>query len=363
MVEKSDRTPLNKNRDVVLLIKGLIIGKVLTLLVIGGLLWWLKPRLWSSDTATNQNLAENVVATTSSSTYDFVTGVPTGTFNYGGSAAWMPIRQVVDAQIQQARPELQLRYIQPANGNFSSSTGIQMLLDGKLDFVHSSRPLTAAEKALAQKQGLTLAEVPIAIDGIAAVVHPALQISGLTVEQLQQIYQGKITNWSQLGGANLPIVPYTRHPQDGSPAAIFSTSGQTFGTNVRSVNSTTAALRLVNQTPGAIYYASAPAVVHQCGVKPISLAENGDRFVAPYREPLSQPCPDRRHQPNLAAFADGSYPLTRNLYAIVKQDGGKAQQAGEAYTKLLLSDQGQQALRQAGFVQVATSTAQNKPTN
>ncbi|PSB41191.1 phosphate ABC transporter substrate-binding protein [Cyanosarcina cf. burmensis CCALA 770] len=362
MFEKSNQTPLKKNKDVVLLIKGLIIGKVLTLLVIGGLLWWLKPQLWSSATATNQT-SENPVATTNGSTYDRTTGVPSGTFNYGGSAAWIPIRQVVDAQIQQARPELQLRYIQPPNGNLSSSVGIQMLLDGKLDFAHSSRPLTAAEKALAQKQGLTLAEIPIAMDGIAAVVHPSLQISGLTVEQLQQIYQGKITNWSQLGGENLPIVPYTRHPQDGSPVAIFSTSEQAFGTNVRSVNSTTAALRLVNQTPGAIYYASARAVVHQCGVKPIPLGENSDRFVAPYREPLSQPCPNQRHQPNLAAFADGSYPLTRNLYAIVKQDGGRAQQAGEAYTKLLLSDQGQQAIRQAGFVQAAASTAQNKPTN
>ena len=119
MFEKSNQTSLNKNKDVVLLIKGLIIGKVLTLLVIGGLLWWLKPQLWSSATATNQT-SENTVAT-NGSTYDRTTGVPSGTFNYGGSAAWIPIRQVVDAQIQQARPELQLRYVQPPNGNLSSS--------------------------------------------------------------------------------------------------------------------------------------------------------------------------------------------------------------------------------------------------
>lgn len=363
MSERTRQNPLNKNKDVVLLIRGLIIGKVLTLLVIGGLLWWLKPQLWSSTTTTDRT-SENTTAIANGSTYDRLTGVPTGTFNYGGSAVWMPIRQVVDAQIQQARPELQLRYIQPTNGNFSSSTGIQMLLDGKLDFAHSARPLTATEKAIAQQQGMTLAEIPIAVDGIAVVVHPTSQISGLTVEQLQQIYQGKITNWSQLGGANLPIVAYTRHPKDDSPVAIFSTPEQSFGANVRSIASVTAALRQVNQTPGAIYYGSARAVVHQCGVKPIPLAEKGDRFVAPYGEPLSQECPSQRLQPNLAAFADGSYPLTRNLYAIIKQDGGKAQQAGEAYTKMLLSNQGQQAIRQAGFVQAATSsTAHNQQTN
>ena len=371
MSEKPKQIPLNKNKDVVLLIKGLIIGKVLTLLVIGGLLWWLRPQLWNyNNTATTQtagNLtSENVSATSDGSTYNQVAGIPAGTFKYGGSAVWMPIRQVVDTQIQQARPELQLRYIQPANGNFSSDTGIEMLLDGQLDFAHSSRPLTAAEKAIAQQQGLTLTEIPVAVDGIAVVVHPSLQIPGLTVEQLQQIYQGKITNWKQVGGQNLAIVPYTRHPKDDSPAAIFpAQQEQPFGKNVRSVNSTTAALRQVNQTPGAIYYASANAVVHQCGVKPIPLGEKGDRFIPPYREPLvsSQECPSQRNRPNLAAFEDGSYPLTRNLYAIVKQDGGKAQQAGEAYTKLLLSHQGQQAIRQAGFVQAATSTAQDKPAN
>ena len=372
MSNTNERTSPHKNKDVVLLIKGLIIGKVLTLLVIGGLLWWLRPRLWSySDTTTAQTTesqtSENVSVTTNGSTYNQVAGIPTGTFKYGGSAAWIPIRQVVDAQIQQARPELQLSYIQPANSNFSSGTGIEMLLNGQLDFAHSSRPLTAAEKAIAQQQGLTLTEIPVAMDGIAAVVHPSLQIPGLTVEQLQQIYQGKITNWNQLGGENLAIVPYTRHPKDGSPAAIFSTQQgqQSFGANVRSVSSTTAALRQVNRTPGAIYYASARAVVHQCGVKPIPLEEKGDRFVAPYRGSLvsTQECPTQRNQLNLAAFEDGSYPLTRNLYAIVKQDGSKAQQAGEAYTKLLLSDQGQQAIRQAGFAQAATSTAQNKSTN
>lgn len=370
MSNTNERTSPHKNKDVALLIKGLILGKVLTLLVIGGLLWWLRPRLWNyNNVATTQTTAdrtsENVSAITNGSTYDQVAGIPTGTFNYGGSATWMPIRQVVDTQIQQARPELQLRYIQPASGNFSSGMGIQMLLDGELDFAHSSRPLTAAEKAIAQQQGLRLTEIPIATDAIAAVVHPSLQIPGLTVEQLQQIYQGKITNWSQLGGEDLAIVPYTRHSKDGSPAAIFPTSGQSFGANVRSVSSTTAALRQVNQTPGAIYYASARAVVHQCGVKPIPLGEKGDRFVPPYRGSLVSPqeCPSQRHQLNLAAFEDGSYPLTRNLYAIVKQDGGKAQQAGEAYTKLLLSNQGQQAIRQAGFVQAATSTAQNKQTN
>jgi len=370
MFDRNKQNPVNKNKDVVLLIKGLIIGKVLTLCVVGGLLWWLRPRLWNySDIATTQTaenqISENVSATTNGSTYNQVASIPTGTFKYGGSAVWMPIRQVVDTQIQHARPELQLRYIQPANGNFSSDMGIKMLLDGQLDFAHSSRPLTAAEKAIAQQQGLTLRAIPVAVDGIAAVVHPSLQISGLTVEQLQQIYQGKITNWKQVGGENLAIVPYTRHPQDGSPAAIFPTQqGQVFGKNVRSVNSTTAALRQVNQTPGAIYYASANAVVHQCGVKPIPLGETSDRFIPPDREPLaSEQCPSQRRQLNLAAFENSSYPLTRNLYAIVKQDGGKAQQAGEAYTKLLLTDQGQQAIRQAGFVQAATSTAQNQPTN
>lgn len=357
--DKNNNTPFD--RDTVLLIKGLIIGKVLTLLVIGGVLWWLKPRLWSYGNTTLSQTSSTAPAATASS-FQAATNVPTGTFNYGGSTAWAPIRQLVDAQIQHERPELQLRYVNPASGNPSSSSGIRMLLDGQLDFAQSSRPLTQEEVAIAQKRGYNLEQFAIAVDAIAVVVHPQLKVPGLTVDQLQQIYQGKVTNWSQVGGPNLPITPFSQRPESGE-AAIFSTrSGKQmpFGPQVKYVYSTTEALRQVSRTPGSLYYASARAVVPQCTVKPIPLGLTNRQLVPPYREPLVPPeeCPSQRNQLNTEAFQDGNYPMTRKLFVITKQNQGE-QHAGEAYAKLLLTTQGQQAIEQAGFIQATPVALSN----
>ncbi|MHC5833530.1 MAG: substrate-binding domain-containing protein, partial [Nostoc sp.] len=90
------------------------------------------------------------------------------------------------------------------------SSGIRMLLDGKLDFAQSSRSLTDQEQAIAKERGFTLEQRQVGMDGIAVVVNPSLNVSGLTVEQLQQIYLGQITNWNQVGGPNLPITPLSQ---------------------------------------------------------------------------------------------------------------------------------------------------------
>lgn len=349
--DTSKRASLNKDA-LLLLVKGLIIGKVLTLLVIGAVLWWLQPRFMRfSDPAFSQT--SDTTSTATASNFQTVTNVPTGTFDYGGSTAWAPIRQLVDAQIQNVRPELQLRYLNPANSSPGSSSGIRMLLDGQLDFAQSSRPLTQAEKAIAQQRGFTLEQRPVAVDGVAVVVHPTLEVAGLTVDQLQQIYQGKITNWSQVGGPNLPITPFSQHPKDGDTVIFSANNGrqQPLGDNVKYVYSTTEALRQLSQTPGGLYYASARAVVAQCSVKPLPIGRTAERLVPPYREPLVklEQCPSQRNQLNTAAFQNGSYPITRNLFVIIKQQG-KEQRIGETYAKFLLTPQGKQAIAQAGFV-------------
>ena len=348
------RAPLSK--DAVLLIRGLIIGETLTILVIGGLWLWLRPRLRLDNSASASSAQVSDTASTPASTFKTVTAVPTGSFNYGGSTAWAPIRQLVDSQIQNARPELQLRYVDPANGSPGSSSGIRMLLNGQLDFAQSSRPLTAADYATARQRGFTLEQRQVGIDGIAVVVNPSLKVPGLTIDQLQQIYLGKITNWSQVGGSDIPITPFSQHPED---ADIVSFSAkrvldQTLGPNVHYVYSTTEALRRVSQTPGGLYYASARGVVPQCTVKSLPLGLTPTQLIYPYSEPMVVPeqCPGQRNQPNMEVIKNGSYPTTTKLFVIIKRNKGREQQAGEAYVKLLLTDQGQKAIQQAGFIPV-----------
>ena len=285
-----------------------------------------------------------------------VQGVPSGLFNYGGSTTWAPIRGEVDAVIQQAVPSFQLRYTDPIGAPPGSGTGIEMLLQNQFSFAQSSRSVNPEERQQAQQQGYNLKEIPVALEGLAIAVNPDLPVEGLTLTQLRDIYLGNITNWSQVGGPNQAIVPISR-PTDGGTVEFFVDTvlgGTALPGSVTIANTTTEALRLVDSTPGAIYYASAPEVVGQCTVKPIAIGRQANQLVTPYAAPYVPPanCPGQRNQINSAALRSGDYPLTRRLFVIVRADGTIDQQAGEAYAALLLTSQGQQLLSAAGFVPI-----------
>ena len=342
----------------------LILSLVITVGLIGGGLWWLSRNsgldpsgLLGSDSQSPGSTTSTGGNTPSVPTFAQVKEVPSGLFSYGGSTTWAPIRKVVDPTLQTVWPEFRLRYTDPLSGSPGSSTGIRMLINNQLAFAQSSRSLKGEEVQQAQQRGFELQEIPVALDGIAVAVNPTLQVSGLTVAQLREIYTGKLTNWSQVGGPNLKITPYSRRLEEGGTIEFFNANvleNKGFGASVQFVPTTTQALRKVSADPGGIYYASAPEVVEQCTVKSLPLGLKPDQLVPPYREPfvpLSQ-CPGQRNQLNQAAFQDGSYPITRSLFVVVKADGQTGQQAGQAYANLLRSRQGQDLVEQAGYVSI-----------
>jgi len=354
----------------------LIFALLITVGLVGGGLWWftqsgihLSQAINNNSSPTNNQPDSNPLPSNSNSQpnstlsvnsdRDFasIQKVPNGLFNYGGSTSWAPIRLSVDSVIQAARPEFRLRYVTPTGVAPGSSTGIRMLIDGKLDFAQSSRGLRDSELSSAQSRGFKLQQTPVAIDGLAVAINPNLNISGLTLDQLRAIYTGKVTNWQQVGGTNIAIQPYSRPANDGGTVELFIQDvlgNQKFAANVQSVDTTTQALQKLASSPGGIYYASAPEVIPQCTIKPIPLGRKTNELVAPYQEPfvpLSQ-CPSQRNQINTEAFQSGAYPLTRNLFAIVKQNGQTEQLAGEAYVNFLLSNQGQELISKSGFVRI-----------
>ncbi|QDL06689.1 phosphate ABC transporter substrate-binding protein [Brasilonema octagenarum UFV-E1] len=367
-MDNTNRKKIVIQGEMALLLRGLIIGKILTLVVIGGLFWWLvRPRLLITNSIDSLPSQSTNTISSSSPKLAFETGadIPIGSFKYGGSTAWAPIRQLIDSQIQNAHPELQLNYVRPTNGSPGSGSGIRMLLNGQLDFAQSSRPVTVEELNTAKQRGFTLEQRQVGIDGIAVVVNPSLTVPGLTVDQLQQIYHGEITNWKQVDGPDLPITPFAQHPED-ADTLIFSTNkssgtstnkdlnNQGFSSNVQYVHSTTQALRQLNKIPGGLYYASARTLVPQCSVRSLPLGQTPTSLIPPYRQPKvpNEECIRKRNQLNTQAIKNGSYPLTTNLFVIIKHNNGPEERAGEAYAKLLLTEQGQKAIEQAGFVRV-----------
>ncbi len=110
---------------------------------------------------------------------------------------------------KEVKPEVEIE----VQGN-GSSAGIKAVSDGTADVGMSSRELSDSE------QSLGLKETVIAHDGIAIVVNPANGISDLTLEQVKDIYEGKITNWSQVGGINQDIIVVTREAGSGTRSAL-----------------------------------------------------------------------------------------------------------------------------------------------
>lgn len=90
------------------------------------------------------------------------------------------------------------------------------LIDGNADIILTHRTISPDEKAHADSVGITLIETPIALDAFVFVVNNSNPVKSLTVNQVQKIYTGEITNWSQVGGNNASIKVFTRPRNSGS---------------------------------------------------------------------------------------------------------------------------------------------------
>lgn len=284
--------------------------------------------------------------------------IPTGNFTYGGSAVMVPIRQVVEPLVAQATPQFKLLYVNPIDNSPSSARGMEMLLSGEVAFSEISRPIKPEEYTAAEQQGFELQQTPVAIDGIAVVAHPNLDIEGLTLDQLRDIFLGNIVNWQDVGGPNIAIRPFSKRPSESGTASFFVErilQGGSLGNQVEIASETTPVLRKIAETPGGIYYTSAPLAVPQCTVKTLPLSTAPDRpFVAPYQRPQveADQCPQQRNQINKDALRNGTYPLTRRLFVVAKRGSSPDAVAGQAYTDILLSAEGQTLVEEAGFVNI-----------
>lgn len=104
------------------------------------------------------------------------------------------------------------KYMQDNAGDFiavtggGSGTGIASLISGTCDIAISSRNIKEKEINLAKQKGIDPYEIKVGLDGLAVVVNPQDSIDKLTIEELRDIFTGRITNWKGLGGKDEEIV-------------------------------------------------------------------------------------------------------------------------------------------------------------
>lgn len=132
-----------------------------------------------------------------------------------------------------------------------SSAGVEAAQNGTADIGNASRNLKEEEKAAG------IAENIVAIDGIAVVVDNTNTVEDLTKEQLSKIYKGEVTNWSDVGGSDMPVVVVGREAGSGTRSAfeeLLELEEQCKYAN--ELDSTGAVMAKVAATPGAIGYVS-----------------------------------------------------------------------------------------------------------
>ena len=128
-----------------------------------------------------------------------------------GSTTVLPIAQAALEAYMKAHPGVNISLSGGGSGD-----GIKALIDKSTGIATSSREIKDNEVALAREKGVNPVAHTIAIDAIVPIVHPNNKVQGLTADQLSQIYQGRITNWREVGGDNLTIVVVSRDSSSGT---------------------------------------------------------------------------------------------------------------------------------------------------
>jgi phosphate transport system substrate-binding protein len=125
-----------------------------------------------------------------------------------GSAACMPLLHLLTDTYDGGN--LEWWYVSSPG----STSGVKGAASGELDIGAVSRELTE------QEQGLAVTCTKLSDDGLVFALHPSVGLTNLTSDQICRIYDGTYTNWSELGGPDLPIVVLDRHEDEPSKAVM-----------------------------------------------------------------------------------------------------------------------------------------------
>ncbi len=210
-----------------------------------------------------------------------------------------------------------------------SGNGAKALVAGTCDVADMSRNIKDKEFKAAAEKGIQPCPHVVALDGIAIVVHKSNPVKNLSLEQLRDIYLGKITNWSKVGGPNKNIVVVTRDTNSGTfetfeklvmKKAKIVDKAEVVGSNGQAksrVTSTSAAIGFVG-------------IGYIDGLKPLTI--NGVEVSAD-------------------TIRSGAYPIARPLF-MYTNGYPKLGTHLHKFVSLFLSEDGQEIVEEIGFVPV-----------
>lgn len=211
------------------------------------------------------------------------------------------------------------------------------LFSGKVDMIFAAAP-SESQKKIAEQKGLELTMTPIGREAFVFFVNQKNPVDNLTVDQITDIYTGKVSSWEQLGGKNDPIRAFQRPEDSGSQSALQSLMKGMPLMEPPSKDIVTGMGGIINEVSQYRNYKNAIGFTFRfystemVGNDQIKLLEiNG---VAPTKE-------------NIRA---DTYPITSELYIVT---AGTDNPNVEPLIEWILSDQGQALVEKVGYVPIS----------
>ena len=273
----------------------------------------------AQPSAVESSAAESTVAESSAAAPAETTADLSGSISMVGSTSMEKLANALSEAFMEKYPDVTV------TAEFvGSGAGIEAVTNGTADIGNSSRSLKDEEKAAG------VVENVVAIDGIAVCVDPANEVADLTKEQLTNIYNGTVTNWKEVGGADEPIIVIGREAGSGTRGAFEELVDLKDACKyANELDSTGAVIAKVASTPGAIGYASLDAL--DDSVKALSL--EGVEATAE----------------NIKA---GNYFLSRPFVMATKGEISEQNDLVQAWFDFVLGDEGQQVASEVGLITV-----------
>ena len=273
----------------------------------------------AQPSAVESSAAESTVAESSAAAPAETTADLSGSISMVGSTSMEKLANALSEAFMEKYPDVTV------TAEFvGSGAGVEAVTNGTADIGNSSRSLKDEEKAAG------VVENVVAIDGIAVCVDPANEVANLTKEQLTNIYNGTITNWKEVGGADEPIIVIGREAGSGTRGAFEELVDLKDACKyANELDSTGAVIAKVASTPGAIGYASLDAL--DDSVKALSL--EGVEATAE----------------NIKA---GNYFLSSPFVMATKGEISEQNDLVQAWFDFVLGDEGQQVASEVGLITV-----------
>lgn len=249
-------------------------------------------------------------------------GELSGSLTIAGSTSVQPLSEILADNYMEDNPGVK---VQVQGGG--SGQGIKSIVEKVADIGALSRDVKDEEKESISNQ------YKIALDGVAIIVNKEVGIDNLTIDQIKDIYTGKVTNWKDVGGQDAEIKVVSREEGSGTRGAFVEITGVDDGEKDNTTASaivqpsTGAAKTTVKSTPNSIAYVSLEAV---------------DDTVKEVKVEGVKPSTD--------SIKDGSYKISRPFMYVVGDDVSAETQS---YIDYIMSDKGQEAIEKAGFIPAA----------